>query len=94
MVITDRRKGENRFRTHFKKSLMEIEPIMILERDFKILTFMEKSLIEDIATHHLKDNYFIGDISLLSFSPLELPFGTMKSPDALIPIEKLLHEYM
>ena len=94
MVITDRRKGSNRFRTHFRKSLMEVEPIMILEQDFKILTFMEKSLIEDIASHHMQDNYYVGDISLLPFSPLELPYGTMKSPDELIPYEKLLQEHM
>ena len=94
MVITDRRKGLDRFRTHLKKSLMEVEPIMILEQDFKILTFMEKSLIDDIAPHHMQDNYYIGDISLLPFCPLELPYGTMKSPDSLLPFEKLLRDYM
>ena len=94
MVIADRRKGSKRFRTHLKKSLMEVESIILLEKDFKVSTFMEKSLIDDIAPKHLQDNYFIGDISLLPFSPLEMPYGTMKSSDDLIPLERLFRGYM
>ena len=94
LVITDRRKGNNRFRTSVKKSLMEIEPVILVEEELKILTFMEKSLVEDMAPNHMTDNIYIGDISLLPFSPLKLPFGSVKTPDEFIPFDRLLKGYM
>ena len=94
LVITDRRKGTNRFRTSFRKSLMEIEPIILVEEELKVLTFMEKSLITDMAPNHMTGNIYIGDISLLPFSPLKMPFGSVRTPDELIPVERLLKGYM
>ena len=77
LVITDRRTGNNRFRTNFRKSLMEIELVIIVVEELKILTFMEKSLIKDMAPNHMTDNIYIRDISLLPFSPLKLTFRSV-----------------
>lgn len=94
MVILDHRKGTNRFRTTLRRSLMEIEPIMIIEKELRIITFMETSLIRDIAPCHMTENHFIGDISLLQFNPLQLSFGSLRSPDSMIPSERLLRGYL
>ena len=94
LVIIDPRKGSDRFRTPLKKSMMEVEPVLIIDKELRIVTFMERSFILDMAPQNINDNIFVGDVSLLPMFPLQLSLGTLKSPDEMIPWHRLLKDHL